>query len=139
MTHTQRECIVVASVLSSPEAKPGPNVCTVLAHWPYFESPEASKVAEAVTVCIRKGWATHRKTVMKLAGVYKEWTNHPMFSDHNALPLSCAESAALELIPVYRNKRIVELVGRHYQQMIDKPEKTREISLALRLALEDVA
>jgi hypothetical protein len=142
------ECVVCASVLASAERQSwwfrcdreqlGPKVCTVLAHWPYFESVEARLVAEGLTKCIRKGWRLTRPNVARMMPPEcEEWLDHPDFSDTNAIPLSCAESEAMRLLPTYRNKRLIEVVSRMHGMMKEKPDKARELCMDLKLKLEE--
>ncbi len=143
------ENTVCASVLACAERQSwwyfrdrdtlGPNVCTVLAHWPYFESVEAGIVAAGLTRCIRKGWRLTRANVGRVMTAEEgEWLTHPDFSDTNAIPLSCAESEAMRLLPHYRNKRLIEVVSRMHGMMIDRPDKAPTFALDLKLQLQEM-
>jgi len=129
------EQLIVASVLSSEtHDKPGTCLCTALAYWPYWDSPEASKLAEGITKCIHKGWRLKPKNVkLHLGPDFKRWVDHPTFSQ--GLPYSCVEDEARQLLPHYRNKRIVQIVGRAYQTLIDHPDSAQAVAQSLIVAL----
>jgi hypothetical protein len=133
------EQLIVASVLSSEtHDKPGTCVCTALAYWPYWESPEASKLAEGITKCIHKGWRLKPKNIkVLLEPDYKPWVDHPIFGPNKGLPFSCVEGEARALLPHYKSKRITEIVGRAHTDMLAKPEAARTIALSLKLQLGD--
>src|SRR5512138_1547847 len=100
MTTIQKEQVVCASIMDYPGAKLSPALCTVIAYWPMFDSVEASKVGEGIAKCLDKGWRpAPRLVALNLEPQYKHWTRHPVFKD--SLPLSCAESVALDLLPHY--------------------------------------
>ena len=136
MTIIQEEQALVASVMESPGERLSHNICTALAYWPFYDSVEASKVAEGVAKCLDKGWRpTPRIVAITLEPQYKHWTNHKIFKD--ALPLSCAESLALHLIPHYANKRLIGVVAQAYEQMLTKPESARAVARQLKVNLEE--
>jgi len=138
MTISKKECVIVASVLLD-DGKPGPNVCTALAYAPtYWESPEAAKLAEAMLRCTRHGWRVTAENVRIMADKeYRPWIDHPTFKD--GLPLSCAESVAAELLPVYRRRRIAAAIADAYQAVIEHPESTVNVAKGLVVTLGDLA
>ncbi len=139
MTTSESECIVVASVLCEPHGKPGPATSTVLAFWPWFDSPEASKLAEGVVACAKRGWRTTPKNVARMVpSDFKDWVNHPTFGEFNALPLSCCEVAAKPLVKRYHDRRLVEAIGNAYSKATEHPEKVREIAHDLKQLLADL-
>jgi len=138
MTIAKKECVVVASVLMD-DGKPGPNICTALAYAPtYWESPEAGKLAEAIVKVVGRGFRPSATMVKAmLEECYKPWIDHPTFKD--GLPLSCAESVAAELLPVYRRRRIAAAIADAYQAVIEHPESTVKVARALVVTLGDLA
>ncbi len=136
----ESECVVVASVLTYPHERPvPPAVCSVIAFHEYFESVEAHLVAEAILKAQNKGWRPTRLNVGRLlTEELRGWMRHPTFSENNALPLSCAESEAMWLLPRYRNKRLIAVVARMHGMMIERPDKAQQLALDLRLQLEDL-
>lgn len=125
MTHIKREQVVVSSLLSEPGSPIGKNLSTALAYAPqHWHSPEAAKVAEAIGKCISKGWrTTPRNVALLLEPDYKKWTTHPTFQD--GLPLGLADFEASQLLPVYRDQRIIAIVAQCYQNMLSRPEKAK--------------
>ena len=137
MTITKSECVIVASVLLD-DGKPGPNVCTALGFWNYWESPEAAKLAEAMLWCHKKGWKVSPENVRcALSKEYQPWIDHPTFKD--GLPLSCAESVAAELLPVYRRRRLAAAIADAYQAVVEHPESTVKVAKELVVTLGDLA
>lgn len=141
MTITQLEYTVCASFLWEPQPapKPGPNLCTAIAFAPtYWESPEASKVADGIGKCMRKGWRVTPKNVGRLLEKdYAPWLSHKSFSDRNALPFSVVEHEAYNLVRHYNDKRLIGVVATYYQKMIDKPEAARQLATDLGLNLSN--
>ena len=133
----KREQLVVASVLTAePNEVPGACVCTALAYWPYWESPEALKLAEAIFLCRKQDHqATPKNVKFLLDEQFRAWLDHPTFKD--GLPYSCVEDEARQLLPFYKNKRIIEVVAKCYEKMINKPEAARQLALDLKLSLGD--
>jgi len=138
MTIAKKECVIVASVLLD-DGKPEMNVCTALAYAPtYWESPEAAKLAEAMLRCTRHGWKIGPETVRNMLNKeYRPWLDHPTFKD--GLPLSCAESVAAELLPVYRRRRIAAAIADAYQAVVEHPEATVKVAKGLVVTLGDLA
>jgi len=138
MTITKKECVIVASVLLD-DGKPGPNVCTALAYAPtYWESPEAAKLAEAIVKVVARRFRPSAPMVRAAVDPqYCGWIDHPMFRD--GLPLSCAESVAAELLPVYRRRRIAAAIADAYQAVVEQPESTVKVAKGLVVTLGDLA
>jgi hypothetical protein len=132
------ECVVVASVLCDPHTRPGPHISSFLAFNEYFESVVAREVAEAILKCNAKGWRTVRSNVGRLMPLDREWMNHPIFSESNALPLSSAEGWAMGLLKHYQNKRLIAVVARMHGMMIDRPDKAPTFALDLKLQLQEM-
>ena len=136
MTISRTECVVVASVLTNG-GKPGPCVCTALAFWELFESPEASKLAEAIFKVQTRGQVASLPMVKAhLKPEWRKWIDHPVFRE--GLPLGLAEVEAKWILPHYHNKRLIALVGDIYSRMMNKPESARGLALDLKLKLEEI-
>ena len=138
MTIAKKECVVVASVIME-DGKLGPNVCSALAYAPtYWESPEASKLAEVIIRVIRRGFKPSAPMIKAITdSEYRPWIDHPMFRD--GLPLSCAESVAAELLPMYRRRRIAAAIADAYQAVIEHPESTVKVAKGLVVTLGDLS
>jgi len=136
VTITKSECVIVASVLLD-DGKPGANVCTALGFWHYWESPEAAKLAEGILLCHQMNWKiTPYNMRIMVSKEYKKWIDHPVFRD--GLPLSCAESVAADLLPVYRRRRIAAAIADAYQEVIEHPESTVKVAKGLMVKLGDL-
>src|SRR5690242_19893199 len=110
-THQERECLVIAAVLNN-DAKPGPCVATALSFAPYWKSVEAGKLAQASIRVRARGLKPSVSMVKAVTEPeYKEWLNHPLFTEHGAVSMEIAEVEARSLLPYYRNLQLVELVG----------------------------
>lgn len=138
MTQSETECLLIASIMTNdPFQQPGTAVSTALAYWPYWESVEGSKLAEAIVKCTHKGWRTTKRNVARLlTNEYKPWLDHPTFKD--GLPMSCVEPEARTLLRHYEDKRTASLVATAHQAMLQMPQRTRMAALALKLQLESV-
>ena len=138
MTNIEREQILVASILDDPKAKWGPNVSTALAYAPdYWESVEAAKLAEGIVFCFVKNqnpWPSMVRS--KVGWDYVQCFQHPIFGPSNALPMSCAETVAGELLPGYRDKQIRKTIGDAWEKLQRTPERAREVAATLKHQLE---
>jgi hypothetical protein len=68
---------------------------------------------------------------------YKSWVDHPTFGPKKGLPFSCVEGEARALLPHYKSKRITEIVGRAYTDMLANPQDARDLALKLKVQLGD--
>jgi hypothetical protein len=134
MTIERREQIIVASCLTD-HGKLGPCIATALAYAPtYWESVEAGRLAEGIGKVLRRGFVPSLAMIKAMTEPeYRPWIDHPTFKD--GLPLSCAEEEARVLLPHYQAKRLVAVVGKCYQEMLDKPDKAPLWALHLKLEL----
>lgn len=128
-----REKLVIASLLDSPDAKPGPNISTALAHAPtWWEDPVSGRLAEAIRVCGVLGRPHTSPLVAEhLIKADRQWLFHPSFNPANALPIEIAEVEALDLLVSYRGKRLAAAVNDAYDKITTHPEKARELARAL--------
>jgi len=139
-----KQWIVVGSVLADPLAETGhpkgsfpPCMCIALAYWSYWESPEASKIAEGIMKARKFGKSPKPELVaVAVEPGYAQWTNHPLVTK-SALPLGLAEHEAKSLLAHYKGKRLREIVGSAWHRMGDKPGLTLEIAAGLKLQLEE--
>jgi len=145
MTNIEREQILVASILDDPKAKWGPNVSTALAYAPdYWESVEAKPIAWAIVQFHVKGKIPDRLEIQaylnKGAGGWfpevSKFIEHPTFGPSNALPMSCAETVAGELLPGYRDKQIRKTIGEAWEKLQRTPSAAREVAATLKYQLE---
>ena len=126
----------MSCVLGHAKAAFGPNICTALAFWQYWESPEASKVAEAIGKVITGGKPPFRWLVMAaLEEQYRGWAMHQCFTQD--VTLGMAEYEALDLLRHYEQKRIRDRIGDAWSLVTAHPEKTREVALHLKTQLEE--
>lgn len=130
-TAVMRERLVVASLLDAPDAKPGPNIATALAHAPmWWEDAAAGNIAEAIRKC---GGRPHTIPLVAeyLQIVDHRWLFHSAFNNSNALSMELAEHEAFDLLARYRGKRLAAAVSDAYDKITNHPEKAQQLARAL--------
>lgn len=135
MTIQQQECALCSSILDAPTANLSPEIHTALAFVDYWESPEARQVALGIRKAMEAKRPTHRVVVgLLMDREYREWLKHPTFND--GLPLSCVD--VKPLLEHYRDKRIVDMLGKAYVSAKEHPNVSGFIASRLVGDLEEV-
>lgn len=136
MILTKQDCIrkeayVVQELLANLHRKWGPNICSALAHAPiYWENDVAARIAVAITKCIENPTKANVALKLMKSGVDHKWLHHPDFAGgwDSETAMSIAEWEAGTLLPRYRSKRLSEVLGRHYTEAFEHPERHAEIA-----------